>query len=358
MTRLMEATVRPVARRCTPPLVTAAGRLARRDGVIVGLRGSDGTFGVGEATPLPSFGTGSLAACRAGLERALRARRGAELPGPCDEEAWLDEAGLAPVARYGLETALLDRRARAEGRPLAALLGGGRAPADPVRVAALVGDADPAAVAAAVGRARDRGFGTVKLKVGAGALARDLERLRAARAAAGTDLALRLDANGAFDPDAARRFLDAVAPFHVEFVEEPLADRDPEALAALRAATSVALAADESAGDPASARAVLDAGAIDVLVLKPAVLGGLRRARALARAAGAAGCAGVLSSALDGAVSVTACLHLAAVLDPAGPAHGLGTADHLRGDVAPAPILFRGRWRCTDAPGHGVRPAA
>ena len=50
----------------------------------------------------------------------------------------------------------------------------------------------------------------------------DAGRVAAARAAAGPEVALRLDANGAWSVEEAVRAIDALAPAGLELVEEPV----------------------------------------------------------------------------------------------------------------------------------------
>ena len=137
------------------------------------------------------------------------------------------------------------------------------------------------------------GFRTLKLKAGkADTTATLVERVGAVRAAVGDDVALRLDANGTWGLEAATRRLRALAGFALQYVEQPL---DPGALAkgaALRDRVGVPIAADEAVTSVAAARAVLDAGAADVLVVKPSRVGwpgGGRRDRDACRGAGRAG---------------------------------------------------------------------
>ena len=100
-----------------------------------------------------------------------------------------------PAALAALDLALWDRAGRLRGLPVAALLTDDPAPTVPVN--ATIAALDRAGVAER-GRARGRasGFDCVKVKVGVGD---DAGRVAAARAAAGPEVALRLDANGGWD---------------------------------------------------------------------------------------------------------------------------------------------------------------
>jgi o-succinylbenzoate synthase len=302
----------PLAR----PLETAAGTIDAREGFLVRAT-VDGQEGLGEATPLSGW-TEPLEACAAALE-------GVDDPVAALEGGALDDS---PAARHGVSLAVLDARARRGGVPLYRHLGG-PAGRERVPVNATVGDGDPGETAAAVTEAVDDGYPAVKLKVGAGPLERDLDRLDAVRARCPA-VGLRADANGAWDESTAERALSRFPAFDVAFVEQPLPAADLAGHAALSGG-EVGVALDEGLLEH-GVEAVLDAGAADVVVCKPMALGGLDRARTAARTAREAGRSAVVTTTIDGAVARAGAVHLAASL-PGGPACGLATGGRLAADL-------------------------
>ena len=324
------------------PMETSRGRIDRREGYLV--RVGDGPVGVGEATPLAGW-TEGLAACRGAIDGTIGEL--ASFEGPDDLGAMAER----PAARHGLELALLDRSARAAGEPLYRHLGGQRR-VSTLPVNATVGDGTVEETASACAAAAEAGYPAVKVKVGARAVEADLDRLRAARDAAGEGLELRADANGAWSRAEADRALQELSTVGVSLLEQPLSPEDVEGAAALRG-RGVEIGADEAliARSPA---AVLEAGAADVLVLKPMVLGGPSRAVDGARAAVEAGVGAIVSTTIDAAVARTAAVHVAAALDLDRPC-GLATADRLAGDVGsdPAPVVDGGI-SVPQGAGHGV----
>ncbi|HST66138.1 MAG TPA: o-succinylbenzoate synthase, partial [Mycobacteriales bacterium] len=200
----------------------------------------------------------------------------------------------------------------------------------------------PAVPAAAVPGvlARFPGCTTVKVKVAQAGqvLADDVARVAAVRDGLGPTGRIRVDANAAWSVPAAVTALTALAPYGLEYAEQPCATL-PE-LAALRRELggAVAIAADESvrkASDPAR---VAVAGAADLVVLKVAPMGGV--AAALRVAAGC-GLPVVVSSALDTSVGIAAGLALAAALPELPYACGLGTVGLMATDVTSDPLLPR-----------------
>jgi o-succinylbenzoate synthase len=204
--------------------------------------------------------------------------------------------------------------------------------------------------------AREAGFACVKLKVG---MARSVEgergRVAAVRRALGPEIRLRIDANGAWDSEQAIATIHALEEYDVEYVEQPVAPGAPTAMARVRSAVSVAIAADEDVVSLEPARRVLEAGAADALVIKPMVVGGLRPARQIAELASEAGVAVVITTTIDAGVGTAAALHLAATLPADGPACGLATGSLLSDDLVVRPLSARDGWMAVpDGAGLGV----
>ncbi|MFB6128776.1 MAG: mandelate racemase/muconate lactonizing enzyme family protein [Halorhabdus sp.] len=334
--------VEPVSLSLASPLSTASGLIDRREGFLVSL---DDPPGIGEAMPLPGW-TESLDACRDGLETAQA------VVGERGVDAALDtlDPTETPAARHGLDLAIADRRAREAGQSLAGFLS--RSPAGSVPVNATVGDAPPEATAERARSAVEAGFETVKLKVGARSVADDVARVRAVRDAIGPGPAIRVDANAAWTPAEARRAIDELATLDVATVEQPLAADDLDGHAGLRG-RGVEIALDESLRERGLDE-ILATRSADVLVLKPMALGGVRRARSLAREARSRGVDPVITTTIDGVVARTAAVHLAASLG-IERACGLATADRLREDLAPDPApVTDGRIAVPTGPGIGV----
>ena len=105
---------------------------------------------------------------------------------------------------------------------------------------------------------------------------------------------------------------------------------------------------------PQQAAQVIAASAADVLVIKPMMAGGLRRARAIIVQAQLAGLQALVTTTIDAGVGVAAALHLAATL-PTPLACGLATGRLLVGDLLVQPIIVRnGALNVPDQPGLGV----
>jgi O-succinylbenzoate synthase len=166
----------------------------------------------------------------------------------------------------------------------------------------------------------------------------DAARVGAVRAAL-PDAAIRVDANGGWEVPAAVEALTRLAGVGLEYAEQPVPSI--EGLAEVRrrlkdAGTPVLIAADESVRKESDPLRVARAGAADLLVVKVAPLGGVRRALDIVAQAGLPA---VVSSALDTSVGIRAGLALAASLPELPYACGLGTVSLFTSDITLDPLV-------------------
>ncbi len=343
------------------PLATGAGRIETREGVLVSLHTSGAIAGFGETTPIAGFGMETVEAsweALIALAPHLVGEDVRDLDALCDgiEAA----APKTPSARAALDAALHDVSARAAGRCVAAWLAAraGRRARRNVSVNALLSEREPGRLGAEASRAVAAGFRTLKLKVAAGGVEEDVARVIAVRAAVGAQPRLRLDANGGWKEDEALLALGRLAPLGIEMLEQPVDANDVLALARLRGASPVRIAADESAAGAERAERVIVLGAADVICLKLGATGGLRAALRIADRARSAGIAVFVTSGLDGAVARAAALQLAAALPGRLPACGLATGVLLRDDLATCAAPSRGALALPRCEGLGVVPTA
>lgn len=297
------------------PLRSAHGEISERELVLVQVTAADGTIGYGEAAPMESYDGVSLAMVQRALEGYVAVLAGADdMNGAQIVDACRRVADL-PQALAAIDMALWDRAGRRAGKPIAALLTD--MPAELVQVNATLTALDRAGVAEQAAAAAREGYGAIKLKVGVGD---DAGRVAAARAAAGPQIALRLDANGAWSVEQAVRAIEALSPAGLELVEEPT--HGLQAVREVRERVAVRVAIDETAAE----HGALGAGVADAVCLKISRcggIGGLVAAAALVRASGAEV---YLASTLDGPLGVAAAVHAAAALASRGPMPHCGLA--------------------------------
>jgi L-alanine-DL-glutamate epimerase-like enolase superfamily enzyme len=173
--------------------------------------------------------------------------------------------GVVACAISAIDVALWDLKARLLDVALADLLGAARERV-PVYASGGFTSRTLDELAREVAGYAAAGHTRVKIKVGR-APADDVERVRVARAAAGPDVELMVDANGAYTRPQALAMAAAFAEHRVIWFEEPVSSDDLDGLRALRdrAPAGMAIAAGEYGYDPFYFRRMLDAGAVDVL---------------------------------------------------------------------------------------------
>ncbi len=347
----MNLQVTPFSLRLKKPIQTARGPMDERVGFRVSFT-ADGITGRGDAMPMASFGTETPEAALAALQRFDLATA----PTTVEEVAVaIDQLSSTPAARHAVECALLEHVAIRKGVLVATLLG-------PVlrshfAVNALLEGDDAAGLAASAERAVQQGFRVVKLKVAARPLSIEAQRLLAVRRAVGPDVHIRIDANGGWSEATARSALRGLDALGLEVCEQPVGSHDVEGLRRLRHMAPCRIAADETMLLSGVLPRLLEKdprAAADVIVLKPAALGGLVRSLQLAQQAHAAGMSAYVTTLMDGPIARAAAAHLAAVLPAADWAHGLSTVELFEG-MQPDPFTpMGGEITLPQATGWGV----
>ncbi|MBJ7348484.1 MAG: hypothetical protein JHC87_07935, partial [Thermoleophilaceae bacterium] len=313
------------------PFHTSAAVFSQRELALITVFGEDGTVGHGEVTPLEELNGISIEdACDALSGGTLDALVGLEPEALASELERLG-ARLPACAYAGLEAALCDLEARSLKLPLAQMINPQAAASVPVN--AVISVQDPSDVAAAGERALDAGFSTVKLKVG---FSDDRQRVEALRTAVGSEMHIRLDANGAWQVEEATEKINVLAEFRLELIEQPVAADDVAGMSRVREATAVPVVADEGVRTVAQLQHHVELAACDGIAVKLAPSGGLTRAWELVGLARKAGIFAVVTSSLDGPVGLATSVHFAAAVNDASLAHGLATADAYEDAAMPA----------------------
>jgi len=336
--KIASVEVIPYALPFRKPYVTARGRLDRREMALLRLRSDDGLIGLGEAVPLSLRGGIGLAQVVSELE-ALGGRDSLD-------EATLrgDAVVLSPPARCAALTALLDLRGRRAPSEIAT------GQSQPVECNATLVAGEPVAVAADALAWAEDGFTSFKLKLGTGD---DAGQVRAVREAVGPEARIRVDANAAWDVDAAVRTLGELEPFDIELAEQPVASLEEAARVA--PTTSIPIAGDESVESRAHAERARDLNACALVGIKLSKVGGPEAAIEIAEVLPS-----YVSSALDGPVGIAAGAQVAQTLDAgiAGReslAHGLATQRLFSSTIAAVECELRdGMLHSPADPGLGV----
>jgi o-succinylbenzoate synthase len=326
--KLASVEVIPYALPFKEPYVTARGSLTRREMVLLRIRDEDGFEGLGEAVPLSLRGGVTIEAVVKELEEIAT-----DLPNTFD--------GLSLPARCAVTTALLDHEKRR---------GAVTSERHPVRCNATLVTGAAKDVAAEAERWAADGFGTFKLKVGAG---EDVAQVRAVREALGDEAKIRLDANASWSLDEATEILSAVEPLGIELVEQPVETIEEAAELARR--VDIPLAGDESIVTVEDAARAVAAGGFSVTGVKISKVGGIQPGLRINSVLPA-----YVASALDGPIGIAAGRRLAQEVDATRPpgrrlAHGLATQRLFASSIAAEECELRGDLlHAAPGPGLGV----
>jgi L-fuconate dehydratase len=119
------------------------------------------------------------------------------------------------------------------------------------------------------------GFRTIKLKVGRN-LSDDLRRLRIARQAVGPSVAIAIDANQCWDVPEAIGWLKALAEFDIAWAEEPTSPDDVLGHAAIRRSVApIPVSTGEHTHNRVMFKQLFQAGAVDLIQIDAARVGGV-----------------------------------------------------------------------------------
>ena len=312
-----------------------------REGLLLRLRGEDGAEAWGEAAPLPGFSLETLDVAQAALVQCAQNLSGQPFPEQIEEyQARNMMPALAwPSVSFAVESAALGLRAAQAGLPLWRSIS-----ADPpgtLPVCALL-TGPPKTVTAQAEQIRKTDCRAVKLKVGRDDLAAEVEMVHAVRAALGSEIELRLDANRAWDFETAAAFGKQVADCDIAFIEEPL--EDAWQCPRFSQETGIPFALDETLHQPGALGGASGAEALyrlcqqaGAVVLKPSLVH-LPGLASLLATAGFPVKRLVFSAAFESGVGIAVLAQYAAAFGTPGVAAGLDTYGFLAEDVLETPL--------------------
>ena len=199
----------------------------------------------------------------------------------------LRDRSLALQAMACIDTAIWDALGKAVGLPLVQLWGGYRDRLPAICIGGYYTD-DDADIARQVERYRSLGFAGCKFKVGRLSPEADAQRARLARAAAGDDFVLMVDANQGFTRQEAIRFARLTADLDVRWFEEPVRWlNDHLSMRDVRLTTGMQVAAGQSESTRAGLRDLIACGAVDACNADASWIGGPSEWRRIASIASA-----------------------------------------------------------------------
>ncbi len=292
------------------PFVIALETITDAHNVLIEIETNSGFIGRGECCPYRSIAGETQDTCIAVaplLAKNLEGRNALELENNLSaihKAIWGNHA-----IKSAFDIALYDLAARIANLPLYAFLGGANTKA--LVTDMTVGLGSPEFMASEARRFVAQGFRAIKVKLGTN-FHDDVQRIAQIREAIGNDgIKLRVDANQGWDQLTAIRTLQAIAPFDIDFCEQPVSRKDDDALAAVRRQSPIPIMADEALGDHFDALRLVRNQACDMFNIKLAKSGGIRNALQITAIAEAAGIPCQIGCFSESRLGMTAFAHLA-----------------------------------------------
>jgi len=190
----------------------------------------------------------------------------------------------------------------------------------------------------------EAGFRVLKMKVGALDFEQEKEVLKRIRADYGTeDLEIRLDANGAWSPEDARKYMEILSAFEIHSIEQPIAPGQTEAFAELCRHPAIPVALDEEligVTSPKDQLNLLQQINPGYIILKPGLLGGFSVADQWIKLAEDLNIGWWATSALESNIGLNAIAQWTASLGVYKP-QGLGTGSLYSNNI-PSPLMMDG----------------
>ncbi len=189
-----------------------------------------------------------------------------------------------------------------------------------------------------------QGFRCIKIKVGALNFEDELSLIRSLRNQFGSDVILRLDANGAWKPSEAMTKLDALSKWSIHSVEQPIATEQWKDMRELSKNSPIPIALDEEliGVELMNIENVINEIEPQYLVIKPSLHGGLDRSIQWIQAAENKGIQWWATSALESNVGLSHIYRWLGQFHNALP-QGLGTG-HLYTNNWESPLQLNGEY--------------
>nr|XP_011462964.1 PREDICTED: protein PHYLLO, chloroplastic isoform X1 [Fragaria vesca subsp. vesca] len=342
-----------------------------REGFILTLYFEDGSFGLGEVSPL-DICKENLLDVEEQLRFLIHTMKGAHIS--CflpllkgSFSSWIRSnlgilpCTLFPSVRCGLEMAILNAIATRQGFNLLGILLGQKGgdvsqSSSTVQICALVdSNRTPTEVADSIATLVEEGFTAVKIKVArSGSPLQDAAVIQAVRKKVGYHIKIRADANRNWTYEEAIQFGSLVKDCDLQYIEEPVQFEEDIIKFCKESGLPVALdeTIDSIGEHPLIKLSKYTHPGIVAVVIKPSVVGGFENAAIIAQWAQQHQKMAVISAAFESSLGLSAYIQFSCYLNQKNSeictmmnyplassiAHGLGTYRWLKEDVTTRPL--------------------
>jgi L-Ala-D/L-Glu epimerase len=258
------------------PFITSLGRDDDARNVLVKIGTDQGFTGFGECSPYMAINGESQDTCFIIGQYFARLLKGKNALAIAERVADMNKLIYGNNSiKSAFDMALYDIAAQNAGMPLYQFLGGANDKTIITDYTVSIGEIQKMAADAV--KIKEAGYPAIKIKLGQDGK-KDVERMKAIRAAVGDKIPLRIDANQGWGVEEAIATLNALAPLDIQHCEEPIPRWDFMNLPKVRQQSPIPIMADESCGDEHDAERLLGIGACDYMNIKLGKAGGIFKA--------------------------------------------------------------------------------
>ena len=307
------------------PFSSSKHHFSTKHGILIELVDEFGVKGFGEVSPLENTPGQNLDYLIGLIED-----HGPFLLSYLLEDSLFFSENTAFPLQAAIDVALLDLRSKTINKSIAEFIS-----SETVRPTlqsnAVIGAIDTAQIINYAKSMVENGYTALKVKVGTSSLENDFERLRTLREEF-PEILLRVDANGSWDRLTAIKAIDKFSRINISLIEQPVSSEDIEGLNQLSEYSDIPIAADESMLSQSLRESIFEHSAVDYVILKPMLLGGITTSWPIAKKALQHDMKIIVTTSFDSSLGIAAAAHLAAAIGN-DEFHGLSTGEYLRSDL-------------------------
>lgn len=299
--------------RLKEPFTISLGSFHYAENIIVRITTKEGLTGYGECSPFALINGETIDTCFIVGEIIAKNLIGKTSSSPEECLMIMDKTIFGNTSiKSAFDIALYDIASQSAGLPLYRFLGGRKD--KKLFTDYTVSISDPAKMAEDAVVIKERGFRFIKVKVGKNGR-EDIERVSAIRKAIGNEIPLRIDANQGWEKEEAVETLNALAPFGIQFCEEPVPRWMFMDFPNIRKRSPIKIMADESCLDQNDAERLIGLSACDYFNVKLGKSSGITNAIKIIRLAESNGKKIQIGGFLESRIGFTASAHLSFLSD-------------------------------------------
>lgn len=308
------------------PFVNASFVIKNREGFIIKIVDDNNFVGFGEVAPLPGFSDETIEKCDIALNKlyySIIEKAAKKIEFDLIQE--LQSLSDLPSLAFGIEQAIISLLIK-RGE-LTSLL----SQAKSVNVNGLVGIGPKDVVLKKIDDLLINDFKTIKIKVGGRSFDDDIDLIKTITNRIDDSIKIRLDVNGNWNYSQAEDAVNKIDKSKIELIEQPV--NSINELVMLSDFSPIPIAVDETIKTSNDAKNIIEKSNIQVIILKPSILGGIIETISLLKSGDRLGKKIIISSAFESVVGRSAITLLSALVN-GDHAHGIDTASYLNDDLA------------------------